>query len=362
MSFLARKVDCVFIMLGHTCNMSCKYCMQHPIVHQQLCAKINPEIYDFLKQISEENGFPARLQFYGGEPLLYFKNIKEIVEHTKGFCCYSIITNGRAMTDDMVEFFNDHDFPVTISWDGPNVLRTRGFDSFNVRNPLRRRLLRLNRLGLSAVMSSLAYPKEVLEAMQEISDEYMKLHNYPIRINMDEIFDTGLPDPSMLDVDYKRVEREIADMTQLYISSIVNKKQEKKDYTKLSYISGLYYALKHFYGDKNGVYDRSTCCCGNGYSVLNLDLAGNLYSCHNTGTPVGTIKDDYFSYLQKIIEGDTTLHRREMCKKCLAVAFCQGGCKLLTDKVLEDSYCKLKRAVFVPVLSTFQKWGGENGG
>lgn len=360
MNFLPRKVDCVFIMLGHNCNMNCKYCMQHPIVHQQLCGKINPDIYDFLRQISEENGFPVRLQFYGGEPLLYFKNIKEIVEKTKDFCCYSIITNGRAMTDEMVEFFNQHQFPVTISWDGPNVLKTRGFNSFDEKKPLRRRLLRLERLGLSAVMSSLAYPEEVLEAMQGISDQYMKLHGYPIRINIDEIFDTGLPDPSMLDVDYDRVRREMADLTKLYISSIVNNDQKKEDYTKIEYISHMYYVLKNFYGDHNGTYNRSICCCGNGYSVLNLDLDGNLYPCHNTGLRVGNIHDDYFRYLERIIEGDTTKKRRDMCRECMAVAFCQGGCKLLSDKVLEESYCKLKRAVFTPVLLEFQKWGGQN--
>lgn len=362
MNFLQRKVNTIFIMLGNGCNMNCVYCLQHPLIHRPLCGEINPEIYDFIRGISEENGFPVRLQFYGGEPLLYFKNIKEIVEKTAGFAHWSIITNGRAMTDEMVEFFNAHDFPVTVSWDGPHVIETRGFDAFDRFRPLRRRLLRLNRLGLSAVQSAKAYPKEILEAFQEISDEYAKLHGHPVYINIDQIFDTGLPDKSLLDVDYERVEREMADMAAAYIKGCVTHEWPKKDFQKNEYIGMMHGALKSFYVDKEGVYDRATANCGNGYTTLNLDLEGNLYTCHNTSAPVGTIHDDFYTYIKKIWEGDTTLRHREECAECLAVACCQGGCKLLSDEVRKNTYCKLKRAVFVPVLSVFQNWGGEDGG
>lgn len=363
MGFLQRKVNTIFIMLGNSCNMNCKYCLQHPLVHTPLTGKVNPAIYGFIKSVQQENEFPVRLQFYGGEPLLYFPNIKEIIEHTQADGVkYSIITNGRAMTDEMVEFFNSHNMPVTISWDGPHVLETRGFDSFDPRRPLRRRLLRLKNLGLSAVVSAKAYPKEVLEAFQKISDDYYRLHQYQVGVNLDEIFDTGLPDKSLLNLDYKRVEQEMSDMTALYISNLVQGKPPRSDYTKMAYIGRLHQSLKWFYVNGDGQYNRVTCCCGNGYSVLNLDLAGNLYTCHNVSTPVGSIKDSYFSYLRKIIDGDPTIRHKPVCKNCLAVAFCQGGCKLVSDEAREQTYCKLKRAMFVPVLSMFQRWGEQNGG
>lgn len=155
--FLKRKVHTVFLMLGNNCNMNCKYCLQHPLVTRQLTNKVNPEIYDFLKECAEELGVNQKLhiQFYGGEPLLYFETIKEVVKHTKDYCWFSVITNGKAVTKEMVTFFNTYNMPVTISWDGPNVLETRGYDVFAVEEK-RKLLLDIEQLGLSAVLSSKA--------------------------------------------------------------------------------------------------------------------------------------------------------------------------------------------------------------
>ena len=80
-NFLARKVDTIFMMLGNSCNLNCVYCLQHPLVHHQIATNINPDIYDFIRQVSEENdGDICRLHFYGGEPLVYYNQIKVILK------------------------------------------------------------------------------------------------------------------------------------------------------------------------------------------------------------------------------------------------------------------------------------------
>lgn len=358
MAFLPRKINTIFIMLGNSCNMNCRYCLQHPLIHHQIPSKINPDIYDFIRQVAEENGDQkVWLQFFGGEPLLYFNQIREIVKNTEGLAEYSIITNGRAMTDEMVEFFNTHDMPVTISWNGRNVLQTRGFDVFDPTKSLRRRILRINRLGLSAVMSSKAYPKEIMEAFQEIGDQYYKFHQYGIRINIDEIFDTGLDDKDLLDMDYKRVEKEMREMTDTYIKHLEEGRTED---LKDIYIGNLFFQIKQ-YCDSGGTYDRVTCCCGNGYSTLNMDLDGKLYPCHNTSEDIGSIHDSYFQYLRRVIANDDTKERKDICRNCIAVSCCQGGCKLLSDKVRKGSYCRLKKAVFGTVVSALQEYGANHG-
>lgn len=355
--FLAREINTIFLMLGNGCNMNCRYCLQHPLVHHQITQKINPDIYDFIEQVKKENGEKRlRIHFFGGEPLIYFNQIKEIVKNVDDVD-YSIITNGKAMTDEMVDFFNDHQIPVTISWDGKNVLETRGFDVFDERYPLRRRLLRLDLLGLSAVMSAKAYPKEIMESFQEISDEYFKLHGYGIRLNVDEIFDTGLDDKDLLNMDYERVRHEMEEMTNLCISHL--KSGGTRNLSDI-YINMFFERIKE-YCNNDGKYERVMCCCGNGYSTLNMDLDGNLYSCHNTSQAIGTIYDSYFKYLAKVIEGDNTKSRRTECSVCPAVSCCQGGCKLLSDEVRSETYCKLKQAVFGTVVLTLQEYGAKYG-
>ena len=33
-NFLRREIGTIFIMLGNSCNMHCKYCLQHPLVER----------------------------------------------------------------------------------------------------------------------------------------------------------------------------------------------------------------------------------------------------------------------------------------------------------------------------------------
>ena len=42
--------------------------------------------------------------------------------------------------------------------------------------------------------------------------------------------------------------------------------------------------------------------CGNGIQVLNIDLKGNLYQCHNNWIQIGSIYDDYLKYLNNANE------------------------------------------------------------
>lgn len=284
MKYLRRNINTVFLMLGNSCNMNCAYCLQHPLVHKALTREVNPEIYDFLEEISQENPRPLHLQFYGGEPLLYFGTIQEVVAAVKKRklnMTFGIITNGRALTDEMVRFFNAWNFTVCVSWDGPHVKETRGYDVFSVPET-RERILALDGFG-------------------------------------------------------KRVPPE--------------------RYTEEAYIRQLFGSLKDFYLTGKGKWDQYTAACGNGLTVLNLDLQGNLYPCHNTSRKAGTIHDGYFNYLQRILAGDHTHEHRKECLSCTALAFCQGGCKLVGDKARKESYCRLKRAVFTPVLMAIQQYG-----
>lgn len=360
--YLKREINTVFIMLGNKCNMNCVYCLQHPLVAEQIQEEINPEIYDFLCEIAYENtGHQLYIQFYGGEPLLYFDNIKTIVNtlnKRNGIIFeYGIISNGRAITDEMVSFFNKNNIKVTISWDGYSVLETRLFDVFSDLIQ-KERILKIKYLGLSGVISSKSYPKEMLKAFQEISNEYYGIHGYQIRINLDEIFDTGISNKHILDVDYNRIENEITEMIDVYIKELSGK-NDQNNYTKFIYIDGLIKMLKNFYSNNNGEWKNYTAACGNGLTVLNLDIQGNLYPCHNTSQKAGNINDKFFKYLNKILSTDTTILNRDKCKNCIGLAFCMGGCKLVNNDARANGYCKLKQSIISPIINYLQKLGSK---
>lgn len=363
--FWRRNVHTVFIMQGNSCNMNCAYCLQHPLVHEPLSKDINPEIYDFLAQLAEENeSGRIHLQFYGGEPLIYFPVMKKIIEETrkrKISCTYSTISNGRALTDEMVDFLNDHEIPVTISWDGYHTKDTRRFDIF-ADETLKARILKLDRLGLSGVISSKAYPLEILEAFQNISDAYEAIHGYKVRVNLDEIFDTGIRNRWLLDVDYSRVSHDMHRLAMLYLSFRISGKSNPADYTKIAYMDGFFQQLRNFYAAGNGNWNAYTAACGNGLSVLNMDLEGNLYPCHNTSKSIGNMHTPFFIYLQRLLAGDATMMRRGKCLTCPAIACCKGGCKLVSERAREETYCRLKQAVITPVIHAFEAYGRQMAG
>ena len=47
-NFLSRNISTIFIMLGHECNLQCKYCLQHDVVNVAMERQVNPMLYNFI--------------------------------------------------------------------------------------------------------------------------------------------------------------------------------------------------------------------------------------------------------------------------------------------------------------------------
>lgn len=322
----------LFVMLGNACNIQCKYCMQRVLVNRSLERKIDPKIYQLIDSLGD-----IRVTFYGGEPLLYFPAIKEIMANRPHLNA-GIISNGKALTPEMVNFINDHNMSLTISWDGKNVMETRGYDAIAKQKHL---LYNIDRLGLSAVVSAYNEPLSILDAMQAFDNVYSLRNNHHIGINLDLIFDVGLPDKTLVKVDYGAVKKQV--------EQIFNESQKpQSNYVYKAYIGNMLETLK------NGL-PKDRAVCGNGYTVLNVDLSGKLYGCHNTSNPIGEVGGDIAGYIANLKAMDNTVERRKnICKDCTALPLCEGGCMLMDDGNLTE-YCNLRRAVYGTVIECVMK-------
>lgn len=350
-NLLARRVHTVFILLGHQCNLNCAYCLQHGITEQQIANEINPDIYDFLENIQIENNGNTQFRFFGGEPLIFWKNIEEIVSNMNKrqiALRWSLMSNGKALTDDMVEFMNERCFAFAVSWDGPNVLQTRGYDVFQDK---KKTVLNAEDLCISAVMSSKAYPIEILNGFDELDNEYMEIHNAHLKTNIDDIFNTGITPRYLLDMDWDRLQAEITELSAKYFEA----KKMSGDYTEIisypafNYIDQIYNRVKNFYRNpvrREQIQSFATCCCGNGYDTYNLGLDGTLYVCHNSDFSAGNIYDSYIDYIINVIKHDTTKENMKTCRDCFALPYCNGGCKLVTAEERPKSYCIMRTKIY----------------
>lgn len=367
MKYLNKDIFAIFIMLGSGCNFKCRYCMQQTDSAElkPLPNEINEDIFEFIEEIATNQKSPLKIQFYGGEPLVYYDKLKYITEKLKHISNihFSIISNGKAMTDEMVEFFNFNDFHIAISWDGKATNKTRKFDVFNNDKNLRNRLLRINHLGISAVFSAYTYPISLLYDFQELDNEYYKIHKRHLMINVDELFDTGMADRTLFNIDYERYSKEMEIIVDEALKIRANKLEisndefETKYYVKSVYANSLINAVSE-YCNKTNIKRKNISSCGNGYYVYNLDLEGNLYSCHNRYIPCGNIYSNYFNYLDSVLKMDNTKEMySKYCSGCVVYPICRGGCKLIDEETRKVSYCKLKKAVFEPVINKLIEFG-----
>lgn len=109
------------IVVTDECNFSCQYCYQKHGKNYLDFSTAEKALNFFFPFLSKT----YHLNFYGGEPLLAFPLIQNVItllneknkaSNKRGV--YSITTNAYLLTDEMCKFFSEHKFFIEISFDG----------------------------------------------------------------------------------------------------------------------------------------------------------------------------------------------------------------------------------------------------
>ena len=131
--------DVLKIQLGLNCNYSCSYCSQASEIASAAITKTS-DVHAFLSDLDRWIEAPPRhIEFWGGEPLLYFAKLQLLVpELDRRFpnAGFSMLSNGSLLDDEKVEFILDHDIEFVVSHDGPGQSH-RGADPFDDEQCLR---------------------------------------------------------------------------------------------------------------------------------------------------------------------------------------------------------------------------------
>lgn len=106
------------IALSEQCNLNCTYCNVDKLSKK----KIDP--YLFLKEyqrVRQENPNEViQIDFYGGEPLMQWDSVVEIIESTyqDQDLKYYMPTNGLLLTEEKIDYLNRFGVLVSLSFDG----------------------------------------------------------------------------------------------------------------------------------------------------------------------------------------------------------------------------------------------------
>lgn len=370
-NFRSKHPTNLRIVLGHACNFRCAYCSQD---HKHLEKIPSEKIKAFADQLAATIQFDKLkiIQFWGGEPLLYWDEICELMDifrsihPTVGF---SMVTNGSLMTTEIADRINnDQGFGFILSHDGPGQA-LRGIDPLRKGSKTREILLDMARRN---------QPKQDRRYVNEgrnfainpvITTEVKSLVNL-VRW-YDEVFE-GLVVPIAESIPVIPIQ----EGTQQYALHHDN----LSAYTKMLYNDLLTLGIQRFDNyhltlelfvqklnlDDFEVNPTKALCFTTDPNMLTVDIDGNVLPCQTfgvedilqTGEPAncGTLEDLKNSEPHKHLLKMPTVHgyksREGKCEGCPVVSFCMGGCPYLVDGA-HNVDCKVKYHHFLGLMMTY---------
>jgi len=315
----------IALLISQKCNMACTYCYADGGEYGEagsMSYDIAKRAVDLLVRNSELDTDLAII-FFGGEPLLEFKLIRQITFYAKAQCVkfsrkvsFSITTNGSLLKDDRLLFFKLNSFNVMVSIDGGKKTQDAqrpfkdGRGSYEQIIPMVRKLLKL----LPDSPARATYTGEYFTPLEIRND----LHKVGFK-------HTGIAMASGTLFDHKdrnkapngiiRLLEEDADALLIAIND------RRSDLMDLD-ISLLNYLLQFIQKEK------SYYPCGAGRGLIAVSSNGDIYPCHRfVGMPkyrIGKIGSD--ENIRASLFNVSPLQVSEKCFSCFAKFLCGGAC------------------------------------
>jgi uncharacterized protein len=307
------------IQLGLGCNYSCSYCLQSAQIHKA-AASSTADAKIFLKTLDDWlEGAPAQIEFWGGEPLLYWKKIKILVPELKSRFPQArmiMITNGTLLTKEIVDQLVEWDFRVGMSHDGPGQV-LRGDDPFedpeikiNIDYAVEQ-LARNQKMSFNAVLTSKSYNAEaVIQWFNKI---------YP---DVPVTFE-GVVHSYDDNAESRFTEQQLRDLTTnltlqiMYQTALTGSIRDKVN----DFIISL--------GKKRPSSSLYQKCGMDREDQLAVDLLGNVMTCQNVGGKAEHKIGHVRSFDKIALTTATHWSFKEECKSCPVLQLCKGSCMYL---------------------------------
>ncbi|TWI32927.1 quinohemoprotein amine dehydrogenase maturation protein [Paracoccus sulfuroxidans] len=122
----------IILNVNTGCNLACTYCYKEDLAIPSKGEKMRFETAKasfelLLKQAVDRDR--VNVVFFGGEPLSNVPLIRQVVEYAVPRAAelgktvdFSLTTNATLLSEELVDWFNAHNFALTVSMDGPKAL------------------------------------------------------------------------------------------------------------------------------------------------------------------------------------------------------------------------------------------------
>lgn len=351
--------DFVRIVMGFKCNFHCKYCSQG--LTDKYKGTSVTEAEKFARRFCTIiQGEPRRFEFWGGEPLVYFKHLRvmfPILRKRFPDTIFSIITNGSLISREILDFLKKYETYVVFSHDGPGQY-IRGEDPLE--NPQKKALwLEYYEASKSFKAKPPSVPFSFAATMTRKNCDLNKIMEFlhknfakdvPVFCEVVTAMGGIGKEDTFLETAFDK--ESLKKLQQNCYSNLVS---EENDLC-VGYSAFVQTFLAHtMYEDKN----FGTSICGSdGENKLFVKIDGTVMACQNSDVPPG-----FYGYLWDInkvrIPGSTPMQERKSCSHCPLISLCKGACPFMKGNDFADS-CEVKRSFYLPafvfvVNQTFRK-------
>ena len=271
-------VKALCLHIAHDCNLACKYCFAEEGEYHGRRALMSYETgkqaLDFLIANSG-NRVNLEVDFFGGEPLMNFDVVKQLVEygrsqekiHNKKFR-FTLTTNGVLLNDDVMEFANKEMSNVVLSIDGRKEVHDRmrpfrkGAGSYDLIVP------KFQKLADSRDQNNYYVRGTYTHFNTDFSEDVLHLADLGFKqVSVEPV----VTDPKE---EYCLTEEDLPKLFEQYdklAAEMVKRKKEGKDFN-----------FFHFMIDLEGgpCVAKRLSGCGSGTEYLAVTPWGDLYPCH----------------------------------------------------------------------------------
>jgi len=355
--------------LCHDCNLACRYCfVRHQAVTKELkymtpliLRKALDHFFDGLPKLNNRNKLKVGISFFGGEPTLpsSWELLKDGVSYAKSLAelrnvhvTFHLTTNGTLLSEEKIEYLQQHGFSMIVSLDGPEDVHNRNRparrEAFNSWQATMMSLSTLARFPVLARRTTLRGTFGIddvqlvsrLEFLNSLVSQGMAGSVSVEPLNLSETSCHNIGEKQMI-IDTSDEHREI--INQEYY--------EASEWFLARRKSGCSPSFFHYEASMKRLARRipQPSECGAAWGFYTVNPLGDIYPCHREG--VGAIGSLEFGISEQLREPwkDNRWYCRTKCPSCPIRNFCGGGCRVVSHQITGDIHtsdgamCMLKK-------------------
>ncbi|MCR4437028.1 MAG: thioether cross-link-forming SCIFF peptide maturase [Clostridiales bacterium] len=328
LSAWSKNIKALCLHVSHDCNLRCKYCFASTGNFGGERTVMTPEIgkrsIDFLIKESG-NRRNLEIDFFGGEPLLNFSTVVEVVEYAKKRgeeagkrFKFTITTNALLLNEEIKNYINANMHNVVLSIDGrketndrmryrvdgsgtyedimpviKSVAESRNQDNYYVRGTYTRH--------------NLDFSRDVLH----LADEgFKQISVEPVVAAKGTGYDLREED---LDVLYKEYER--------LAEEYVNRREKGRGFNFFHFMIDL---------GQGPCLSKRLGGCGSGHEYMAVTPEGDIYPCHQfvgmKEFKMGNVREGFLNREIQELFKRSNVYAKQDCRECWAKFYCSGGC------------------------------------